>query len=83
MWGTLAWGHRLNGSNTAEISGQLLGLFALTVPGTPVAQDWTEITGGVQLPFGAKSTVTASLTATVPQQYPTTWQGRVGYIQAF
>jgi probable HAF family extracellular repeat protein len=83
MWGTLAWGHRLNGSQTAKISGQLLGLFALSVPGVPAAADWAEITAGVRSPFGPRGSMTASLTATVPSNHPTTWQARVGVSQAF
>jgi probable HAF family extracellular repeat protein len=83
LWGTLAWAHRLDGGKGADISGTLIGLFALTTPGASVAQDWAEVTGGVRWPIWQNGAMTASLTASVPTNFPTTYAARVGVTQAF
>ncbi len=48
LWSSGAWVHRIEGA-TAAIGGELIDLFPLTVPGSPVAQDWAEATAGLRL----------------------------------
>ncbi|MFZ0847410.1 MAG: autotransporter domain-containing protein [Pseudolabrys sp.] len=83
LWGTLAWAHRLNGNTTTNITGSLIGLFAINAPGTTVAQDWAEITGGVRLPLGTFGAATASVTAVTPVHYPTTYVARLGVTKTY
>jgi uncharacterized protein YhjY with autotransporter beta-barrel domain len=83
VWGTLAWAHRLDGGHGSEITGTLIGLFSLTAQGASVATDWAEITGGVRMPIRRNGAFTASLTASVPENLPTTYAARVGVTQAF
>ncbi|HEY6833266.1 MAG TPA: autotransporter outer membrane beta-barrel domain-containing protein, partial [Pseudolabrys sp.] len=83
LWGTLAWAHRLDGGQGADISGTLIGLFGMNVPGASVAQDWAEATAGVRLPAWKNGAITASLTASIPADYATTYVARLGITQAF
>jgi hypothetical protein len=66
-----------------ELTGTLIGLFEMTAPGVSVAQDWAELTAGIRLPAWSNGTVTASLTASVPSNYPITYAPRLGFTQAF
>ena len=78
LWGALAWVHRF-GSTTAGVSGTVVGLGAVTTPGTAAATDWAEITAGLEMPvLDGAATVDASLTASI---YPTgpLAQGRIGF----
>ena len=83
LWGTLAWAHRLDSGKGSEITGTLIGLFSITAQGASVAADWAEITGGVRLPLWQNGAFIASLTASVPENFPTTYAARVGVTQAF
>ncbi|HEX3440136.1 MAG TPA: autotransporter domain-containing protein [Pseudolabrys sp.] len=83
LWGTLAWAHRLDGGQGADISGTLIGLFGMNVPGASVAQDWAEATAGIRLPAWKNGAITASLTASIPADYATTYVARLGVTQAF
>ena len=83
MWGTVAWAHRLDGGKGANITGSLIGLFDTTAPGVSLAEDWAELTAGIRLPAWSNGTVTASLTASVPANYPTAYAPRLGFTQAF
>jgi hypothetical protein len=83
LWGTLAWAHRLDGGKGADISGTIIGLFGMSAPGASVAADWAEVTAGVRLPAWKNGAVTASLTASVPANFPTTYAARVGASQTF
>jgi hypothetical protein len=83
VWGTLAWAHRLDGGKGSEITGNLIGLFSITAQGASVAQDWADVTGGVRVPVWKNGALTASLTASVPENYSTTHTARVGVTQVF
>ena len=83
LWGSLAWAHRLDGGNGPDITGNLLGLFSLSVPGESVAQDWAEETVGVRFPAWANGALTASVTASTPADYATTYAARLGVTQTF
>ena len=62
VWGTAAWGHRITGT-TAPISGTLIGLFDIAVPGSAVPRDWTETTAGLRYALNKNAIVTTSLGA--------------------
>ncbi len=83
LWGTLAWAHRLDGGKGSEITGNLIGLFSLTAQGASVAEDWAEISGGIRMPLWQNGAFTASLTASVPADFPTAYAARVGVTQGF
>lgn len=83
LWGTLAWAHRLDGGKSSDITGNLIGLFTLTAQGTSVAQDWAEVTAGVRLPAWKNGALNASVTASIPAAYATTYAVRAGVTQAF
>lgn len=83
LWGTLAWAHRLDGGKGADISGTIIGLFGVSAPGASVATNWAEVTGGIRLPVWKNGAVTASLTASVPSNVPTTYAARLGVSQTF
>jgi probable HAF family extracellular repeat protein len=83
IWGTLNEAHRLGGSKSDDITGTLIGLFTVTAAPASVAQDWAEATAGIHLPVWANGSLTASVTALIPADYPTTYVGRLGIIQAF
>ncbi|HEY5378310.1 MAG TPA: autotransporter domain-containing protein [Pseudolabrys sp.] len=83
LWGTLAWAHRLDGGKGADISGTIIGLFGMSAPGASVATDWAEVTAGIRLPAWKNGAVTASLTASVPSNVPTTYAARLGVSQTF
>jgi hypothetical protein len=83
-WGTLAWGHRLDRGNSPDISGTLIGLFPLsTSGGATTKRDWAEATAGVRYDAWKKGAVTASLTASIPANAPTTYAAQFGVSQAF
>jgi probable HAF family extracellular repeat protein len=83
IWGTLATAHKLNGSKTDNITGTIIGLFDVSAPGGSVAKDWIETTAGVRWPAWKNGAITASLTASIPANYATTYQARLGISQAF
>lgn len=59
VWASAAWAHRLNA--TAEsVSGQLIDLFGLTVPGAQISRERLELAGGVRLPWREASAVSIS-----------------------
>ncbi len=83
VWGTVAWGHRLDGGKAPDITGTLIDAFPITAAGVAVTQDWLEVGGGVRLPTWKNGAVTASLTASVPTEGVTTYLARLGLTQAF
>jgi probable HAF family extracellular repeat protein len=83
VWGTLASAHKVNNSDSEDITGTLIGLFGMTAPAGPVAKNWVEATAGVRWPAWKNGALTASLTASIPANYPTTYQARVGVTQTF
>jgi probable HAF family extracellular repeat protein len=83
IWGTLASAHKINNSETENITGSLIGLFGMTAPAGPVAKDWVEATAGIRWPAWKNGALTASLTASIPANYATTYQARVGVMQMF
>ena len=82
-WGTLASAHKINNSESEDITGTLIGMFGMTAPAGPVANDWVEATAGIRWPAWKNGALTASLTASIPANYPTTYQARVGVMQMF
>lgn len=83
VWGTIATAHRLNSSQTDNITGTLIGLFDVSAPASSTAKDWLETTAGVRWPAWKNGALTASITASIPANYPTTYQARLGVTQAF
>lgn len=85
VWGTAAWGHRLDSGKGASITGTLIDAqFSYTAPGLSSAKDWAEVGGGVRLPVTANGgALTASLTASITPNQSTTYVSRVGVTQAF
>lgn len=84
LWGGLTWAHRVDGGNTADVSGTLIGLFPIGTTGIAFARDWAEATAGVRLPLGtAGGAVTASVTASIPSHQATTYMARIGLSQSF
>jgi probable HAF family extracellular repeat protein len=83
VWGTLNEAHRFGGSKSDDITGTLIGLFTVTAAPAPVAQDWAEATAGLHLPVWVNGSLTASVTALIPADYPTTYVGRLGLTQTF
>jgi probable HAF family extracellular repeat protein len=77
LWGTAAWGHRL-GDTTAPISGQLIGLFPISIPGSTVSRDWAEATAGVSHAIRQNMIVTASVGALFDGQTSTFTDARTG-----
>ncbi|MGL5167813.1 MAG: autotransporter domain-containing protein [Afipia sp.] len=82
-WGTLAFAHRLDEGRGVDVSGTLIGLFSMTVPGVTSAPDWAEITGGLRLSPWQDGALTLSLTALVPGNQQATYVSRVGIMQTF
>lgn len=82
IWGTLAWGHRLNGDGP-EISGQLIDLFGMSVPGVTTDSDWLEATAGLRHPVSESAAFTASASITVPEHQQESYLFRAGLSQAF
>jgi len=83
VWGTVASAHKINNSDGEDISGTVIGLFGLTVPASPVAKDWIETTIGVRCPAWNSGAIGASITASMPEGFQTTYQVRIGVTQAF
>lgn len=57
-WGTLAWGHRLDGGQGADVTATLGNWFPMTVPGVAATDAWLEVGGGVRLPAWDKGDTT-------------------------
>lgn len=83
VWGSLAWGHRLDGAKSATIRGQLTGIMDFGVAGARTATDWAEIGLGTRRKIGDFGAATASVTATVPNRGVVTWMPRVGLSVSF
>lgn len=84
VWGTAAWGHRLDSGKGANITGTLVDAqFAFTSPGLSSARDWTEVGGGVRLPAWTSGAVTASVTASLTPGQVATYVSRLGVSQTF
>lgn len=83
VWGTAAWGHRLDGGKGANITGTLVDAFALTAPGLSSAKDWAEVGGGVRLPVWNNGAVIASVTASLTPGQVVTYVSRLGVSQTF
>lgn len=84
IWGTAAWGHRLDSGRGPNITGTLIDApFSFTSPGLSSARDWAEVGGGVRLPIWDRGAMTASVTASITPHQTTTYVSRVGVSQAF
>lgn len=84
VWGTAAWGHRLDSGRGASITGTLIDApFGFTSPGLSSARDWTEVGGGVRLPAWTNGAVTASVTASLTPGQVVTYVSRLGVSQTF
>jgi hypothetical protein len=84
VWGTAAWGHRLDSGKGANITGTLVDAqFAFTSPGLSSAKDWAEVGGGVRLPAWTNGAVTASVTASLTPGQVVTYVSRLGISQTF
>ncbi len=83
-WGTLAWGHRLDGGKSPDVTATLGHWFPMTVPGIAATEEWLEVGGGLRLPAWDKGAVTASVTASIPEdEGNTTYLARAGLSQDF
>jgi probable HAF family extracellular repeat protein len=84
VWGTAAWGHRLDSGKGANITGTLIDApFAYTSPGLSSGKDWAEVGGGVRLPVWNRGAATASVTASLTPNQTTTYVSRLGISQTF
>lgn len=84
VWGTAAWGHRLDNGKGANITGSLTDAqFGYTSPGLSSGKDWAEVGGGVRLPAWTNGAVTASVTASLTPGQVVTYVSRLGISQAF
>ncbi|NGX93752.1 MAG: autotransporter domain-containing protein, partial [Candidatus Afipia apatlaquensis] len=84
VWGTAAWGHRLDNGKSASITGTLIDAqFAYTSPGLSSGKDWAEVGGGVRLPAWTNGAVTASVTASLTPGQVVTYISRLGVSQTF
>ena len=84
VWGTAAWGHRLDNGKSASITGTLIDAqFAYTSPGLSSGKDWAEVGGGVRLPAWTNGAVTASVTASLTPGQVVTYISRLGASQTF
>ncbi|WP_439544103.1 autotransporter domain-containing protein [Hyphomicrobium sp.] len=84
IWGTLAWGHRLDGGKGADVTATLVNWVPMSVPGVAATEDWLEVGGGVRLPAWDKGAITGSVTASIPEdEGDTTYLARVGLSQDF
>jgi uncharacterized protein YhjY with autotransporter beta-barrel domain len=77
LWSTAAWGHRFD-DNTAAIGGQLVGLFPLSIPGSPTTRDWAETTAGVNLAVSSTVSASASVGARFDEHTSTVTAVRAG-----
>ncbi|WP_414653814.1 autotransporter domain-containing protein [Hyphomicrobium sp.] len=51
-WGTLAWGHRLDGGQGADVTATLGNWFPMTVPGVAATDAWLEVGGRASAGLG-------------------------------
>jgi probable HAF family extracellular repeat protein len=77
LWSTAAWGHRFD-DNTAAIGGQLVGLFPLSIAGSPTTRDWAETTAGVNLAMSSTVSASASVGARFDEHTSTITAVRAG-----
>jgi outer membrane autotransporter protein len=82
VWNTTAWGHRFDHSTTS-IEGQLIGLFPLSIPGSPTTRDWAETTTGVHLALTSTISASASIGARFDEHVSTVTAARVGLSAKF
>ncbi|MBX9845047.1 MAG: autotransporter domain-containing protein [Xanthobacteraceae bacterium] len=82
VWGGLNWAHRPN-STAPQISGSLLGLFTMTVPGATLDRDYLETTAGLRVPIGRGGALSGSITAAASANDPVTYLGRIVASHAF
>jgi probable HAF family extracellular repeat protein len=84
VWGTLAWGQRLDGGEGADVTATLGNWFPMTVAGVASIDEWLEVGGGLRLPAWEDGAVTASVTASIPGgEADTTYLARAGLSQDF
>jgi len=81
-FGGLNWARRVD-NVPATVSGDLIGLFSLTVPGAVLDHDYLETTVGLRLPLGASGAISASGSVVASANNPVTFLGRVIVSQAF
>lgn len=81
-WAQVNWAHHFDDTAT-DITGHLIGLFTLTVPGSPIDQDYVETTVGVRAPLSPTAAISASATAVVSQNTPASFLGRLIVSQLF
>jgi probable HAF family extracellular repeat protein len=82
LWATGDWAHRFN-ATTVGIQGELVGLFGLTLPGSPVNRDWAEVTAGVKVALTTTINLSVSLSALFDNQNSTITAARVGLSAKF
>jgi probable HAF family extracellular repeat protein len=84
IWGTIAWGHRLDAGNSPDVSGTLIGLVPLAATGgVTTRRDWAEVTAGVRYGPWTNGAVTASLTVNLPDRGAVNYFAHLGVSQAF
>jgi uncharacterized protein YhjY with autotransporter beta-barrel domain len=76
VWGGLNWAHRLENS-APEISGSLIGLFSMTVPGATLDRDYAETAIGLRMPLGRDGALSGSMTVVASANDPVTYLGRI------
>lgn len=83
LWGSLAWGHRLDDGHGATIAADVTGITNVSMAGSRAAVDWAEARGGVRQKVGDAGVFTASLAAILPERGQVTWLPRVGLGMSF
>lgn len=81
-FGAVNWARRID-NVPATISGSLIGLFSLNVPGAALDRDYLETTVGLRLPLGPAGAISASGSVVASANNPATFLGRVIVSQAF
>lgn len=82
VFGGINWARRVD-NVPASISGELIGLFSLNVPGAVLDRDYLETTVGLRLPFGAAGAISTSGSIVASANNPASFLGRVIVSQAF
>jgi probable HAF family extracellular repeat protein len=82
VWGSAAWGHRYEGSETT-VSAQLIDLFGVSGSMPSAQTDWAELTAGTSVAMTAATRLTASLTADCFDDGSVSGSGRLGVNMGF
>lgn len=83
LWGSLAWGRRLDGGRGPTIAADVTGITSLSIAGPRSAINWAEAGVGLRQAVGTAGVFTTSIAMTVPERGQVTWLPRVGLGMSF